>query len=171
MKNITRLIVLVLLGLMTVGAKAQYSSNYNYGYQYSGHTVGYHVPHRVKKVVGTYHHHYGFDWVGTTEYQRGPKRFYIITFRKGNRFVELTMNRRGEIVKRGKYSIDYRDRRPYRRVYANRHEIYHRDGYVYSRREDRRRYDYPWNHDWKNWDDQDSRENPSGKLKNDRHKR
>jgi len=151
MKKFKILIALFLLGLASVVANAQYRTYSNYGYKYSGYTVGHgtYMPHSVKKVVGTYHRHYGFNWVGTSEFQRGYKKFYLVTLRKGNRFLELTINRRGKIIKRKKYAIQFRDRRPRRRIYTNNKEIYHHDGYVYSRREERRRYDYPWDHDWK----------------------
>jgi len=174
MKNFTRFIVVALLALVSVEASAQHNG-YNYGYQYSGYTVGgnTHMPHRVNIVIREYHRHQGFDWVGTSEFQRHHKRFFVITLRRGNRFIELTMNRRGEVIIRKKYAIDYRDTRPYRRGYADRKVIYHHSGYVYSRRNDRRQYDYPWEHDWKDRDEKNPGSGSSGKgrdqKQNDNH--
>ena len=154
MKSIIGVLTLIVLGILSTKSMAQHNGYNNYGYTYAGYTVTYetHMPNKVRRVVGKYHRHYGFNWVGTTEFRRGHKKFFVVTLKKGNRYIELTMNRWGDIVKRQKYAIDYRKRGPQRRVYANRQGIYYHNGYAYSRREDRRRYDYPWDNDWKNWD-------------------
>lgn len=154
MKKFKIIVALFLAGLASTGVNAQRSTQNNYGYQYSGYTISSepYIPSKVRRVVGKYHHHHGYNWVGTIEFERGHRRFFVLTFNKGRHYLELTVNRRGDIIKRHKYVIDYRKRRPQRRIYTNRKIIQYHDGYAYSRRGYRHQYEYPWDHDWKNWD-------------------
>lgn len=144
MKNFTKIsLVLILLVLGATGLNAQ-----SYGYYYSGsaYSSQRQVPHAVVRVVNLYP---GFEWVGTTQMQRGHRQLYIVTLRRDNRFIELTINRHGDVVGRNRYVRNFVVRtQPYRRG-SGRTLLFHDPGYVYSRNDDRRYNDYNWQQNWK----------------------
>ena len=157
MKNFTKVLLVILLAGASIGVKAQY-----YGYHYSGHDYrgNHYIPHKVKRVVHQYHR---FEWVETTQIRRGHRQLFVITLRQQNRFIELTINHHGDVISKHRYVIKrhYIPHHPHRRGYADRRVIYYNDGYVYSRRDDRR--SYQWQPDQNDWDvDNDRDERPSG---------
>jgi len=144
MKNFTKIAIVLILALIASGLKAQ-----TYGYYYSGsmHTSQRQVPHAVVRVINLYP---GFVWMGTTQVQRGHRQFFIVTLRRGDRFIELTINRHGDIISKNRYVRNYHVRtRPYRRGHS-RTILFHDPGYMYSRIDDRRYDDYNWQQNWKN---------------------
>ena len=143
MKNYPILVLMVLMLGVSIGSNAQ-----NYGYYYTGnyyHDDNY-LPQRVKRVVRHYHN---FNWVRTAELQRGHRKLFILTLQNRNRFIELTVNRRGEVLKEHRYYVknQYRRRAPYRYTYNGKKVIYYHSGYAYSGWD----YGYQKHYDW-DWD-------------------
>jgi len=157
MKNFTKIILIVLIMGISVGAGAQ-----NYGFYYSGdhYNERIYVPHSVKRVVRKYHN---FEWIRTTEIRRGHRKLFLVTLQRNNRFIELTMNRVGDILKEKRYALlKHRGRRsPYRKGYASRKVIYHHDGYEYSRWDEERSRQYSWD-----WDLEEQEKTGEVKMRN-----
>lgn len=103
--------------------------------------MNYRIPSRVHRIVNRY---YGFQWVNTARIQNGHRLLFVITLRRENRFVELTMNQNGKLIGERKYRMSGNpwQKGYYYRSYYDRNAAFNQKGYVYSSRDDN------WHNNW-----------------------
>ena len=150
MKTFTKLLMVGLLVGISSMASAQH-----YHARWTGYTEHY-VPRGIYRSLHSYR---GYDWVTTERFHRGPRLTYVVTMRKGNKMVELTMNRHGRVIHRQVYHFSPRRFHRYGRHYSR-----------YGHKRDYRRWDGP-RHRWGPSDthrDHPPRDNRNGRPRSSR---
>ena len=133
MKDFTKILLLFVLILSGTVASAQ-----SYGYYYAGDRYHDLQPYH-RKIHRILRHNDGFRWVSTHQIQDGRRHLVVVTLQNRNRFIEITMNHRGDIIDRHRYVLrpNHRSRHHYRR--GNKVVVAYYDGYRYDGRK------YDWN--------------------------
>ena len=96
---------IAVLLVISVAAKGQHT--YSYGNKVRAHNNSghYQLPEMVVKKTRKIHRFHGYNWIGTKTVEKGRKTLFIVSMQKGNRFMNYTLNRRGEVLFKKSYTL------------------------------------------------------------------